>query len=64
VGATNSDKKAPGPDEPTVDSRRHLDETRAWIDGFYVNDSAKARERLLFRGTPDRGAPRGAGLRP
>lgn len=50
VGARKSDKKAPGPDDPDVQSPRHLDETEDWVAPFYVDGSPKARERLLFSG--------------
>ena len=50
VGAKGADQMAPDPANPSIVTSRRLDETFTWSAPFFVADTAKARERLLFSG--------------
>jgi phosphatidylserine/phosphatidylglycerophosphate/cardiolipin synthase-like enzyme len=50
VGARTANERTPGPDDPDVKATRYLDETPGWAAPFFVDNTPKSRERLLFSG--------------
>lgn len=50
VGVRESDRRAPDPHDPDVQTPRHLEEDGRWATDYFSAGTPKARERLLFSG--------------